>query len=204
MTELASRYYSATAERFAADTDGFVMTVLHDDGLYRHVRFKHPERGTYRFELITWPGHLTITGDVATYTFARCEDMFEFFSSGPDINPGYWGEKLLSTDTRGPGHRAYSPDRAREHVEDAVREVIDADKLTDGQANRLRALIREEILDADTHEETFRAALDAFRHDDIEFFDTWEWDLKDWTWSFMWSCCAIRAGIREYREASPE
>lgn len=68
------------------------MRILHEDGLYRHLRFKNPENGFYWFDLITWPGNLTITGDMGTYTFARTEDMFTFFTGY--INSDYWAEKL--------------------------------------------------------------------------------------------------------------
>jgi hypothetical protein len=33
------------------------------------------------------------------------------------------------------------------------------------------------------------------------FADTWEWDLRDYDWTFLWSCHAIVWGIREYDEA---
>ena len=40
------------AERFKRETAGHQMTVLHDDGLYRHLRFMNPEFGSIsRFDL---------------------------------------------------------------------------------------------------------------------------------------------------------
>ena len=91
------------AERFAKDIGEWVsddgtkriraheMTVLHDDGLYRHLRFTamhlcndaewRTTNGFYWFDLATWPGTLTINGDCGTYTFSRTTDMFEFFRS---------------------------------------------------------------------------------------------------------------------------
>lgn len=94
--------YSDVAARFARDTAGHRMTVLHDQGLYRHLVFSDPTHGFYWFELITTPQQLVFSGDGNSYVFRRTEDMFQFFRSGIwrdgslNINPGYWSEKLTS------------------------------------------------------------------------------------------------------------
>lgn len=101
------------------------MTILHDDGLHRHLRFRSPDHGHYWFELITVPGALIFRGDGDSYVFARTTDMFEFFRSrNGSINPHYWAEKL----TIPGGRRAiteYDPDlfeqRVKEHVAEAIR-----------------------------------------------------------------------------------
>lgn len=74
--------YPEIAARFAREMAGHEMTVLHDDGLYRHLRFTSNLRGhgEYWFYLITWPGCLTIRGDYGNaYTFTREPDMLPFF-----------------------------------------------------------------------------------------------------------------------------
>lgn len=91
--------YAASAARFASDTAHHEMTILHDDGLYRHLRFKQPDRGAYWFDLVTWPGALAFTGDVGSgYVFRRLDDMCEFFRNpgGYSINPSYWAEKVVA------------------------------------------------------------------------------------------------------------
>jgi hypothetical protein len=86
-------------ERFLSDVAKHQLTVLHDDGMYRHLRFMNPKSSFSWFDLITWPGNLAIRGDHGGFMFARVEDMFTFFraragwNSGT-INPGYWAEKL--------------------------------------------------------------------------------------------------------------
>lgn len=118
---------SNIAERFARDIGGWTsddgkrtiraheMTVLHDDGLYRHIRFCSPDCNFYWFDLITWPGHLTVNGDCGTFTFSRVEDMFGFFR-GHRINPQYWAEKICG-ETR---VKSYSEDLFKQQVAEAV------------------------------------------------------------------------------------
>jgi hypothetical protein len=94
--------YSEIAARFARETRGHEMTVLLDQGLYRHLVFRDPSYGFYWFELITTPNQLVFSGDGNSYVFRRTADMFKFFRSGiwrdgsHHINPGYWSEKLTS------------------------------------------------------------------------------------------------------------
>lgn len=92
---------------------GHRMTVLHDDGLYRHLRFANPEFGEYWFELATWPGHLAITGDIGANVFARDTDMIAFFAGAARINPSYWSEKIVDS----------SPTKV--HTELSVRRLLD-------------------------------------------------------------------------------
>ena len=58
-----------TEQEFLNDVRGHAMTILRDDGVHRHLRFKKPGSGTYWFDLITWPGTLCIDGDMGTYVF---------------------------------------------------------------------------------------------------------------------------------------
>ena len=71
------------------------MEIVRDEGLHRHIKFAQPGSGLYRFDLVTWPGHLAISGDVETFVFSREPDMFEFFGGRRSrINPTYWAEKV--------------------------------------------------------------------------------------------------------------
>lgn len=158
-------------------TEGLQMTVALDQGLYRHLRFKAP--GSFDgFDLITWPGRLTIDGGHGTWTFARVEDMFEFFRQHPrrrTINPGYWSEKLLGG--KGSGRAAakgYSEDVYRaqviDHTNDVIRYLRRRDRLsTDAHVALVRA-VWADLLDKDPwgypgdHEQAAREALDKFTH----------------------------------------
>lgn len=181
------------AERFARDTAGHQMTVLHDDGLYRHLRFQDPKHGAYWFDIVTWPGCLTIRGDINdAYTFNRLPDMFEFFR-GKHINPGYWAEKLPNGWN---SVKEYSEDTFRKLVKEHVAEAI---RYSDAPRGISRA-VRDEILNRfDLHsEDNAREALDDFEYKGFRFEDTWEWDFRDYDWAFIWACHAIVWGIAQY------
>lgn len=186
------------AARFIKDTAGHRMTVLHEDGLYRHLRFQRPDHNTYWFDIVTWPGVLHIRGDFSSdsYTFTRLTDMFEFFRGKDGINPHYWGEKL-------DGGRS----SVKEYSEDAFRQIVrelfvDAVRYSCAPRGLGRA-VRSGILDHDLSDETeARGLLDGFEYEGFRFRDTWEFSFADWDWSFLWACHAIRWGIAQYDAAT--
>lgn len=135
--------YPEIAARFARETAAHEMTVLHDSGLYRHLRFKTPAFGSiYSFDLVTWPGCLTIRGDMhEAYTLNRLPDMFEFFR-GKRINPHYWSEKL-------DGNRDRVMKYDQKLFETQVKEYV-AEAIRDGWAPRgIGKAVHEEILDSE-------------------------------------------------------
>ncbi len=113
--------YAKSRERFERDTAEHEMAVLHDDGVYRHVRFQQPGTSCYYYDLVTWPGHLAICGDMGDWTFSRIRDMFEFFAGerqAAGINPSYWSQKLRGDRAGRDISRRYSEDALRAHVID--------------------------------------------------------------------------------------
>ncbi|WP_369213893.1 hypothetical protein [Streptomyces flavofungini] len=189
--------YPEIAERFARDTAKHEMTVLHDNGLYRHLRFRAPRFSEYWFEIVTWPGSLAIRGDVGDgYVFTRLTDMFEFFRSDRSgINPHYWAEKLG-------GGRA----SVKEYSEEALRQRVVEQFVNDarwggvpaGTGKHLRTWVLDEDLSS---EHTARNVLNDFAYLGYQFEDTWEWDFSDYAWDFLWCCHAIRHGIDLYDAA---
>jgi hypothetical protein len=199
--------YSDSAERFAADVRGHQLTVLHEDGLYRHLRFQKPGTGFYWFDLITWPGCLAINGDMEGYTFSRVEDMFTFFraSSGwnsKTINPQYWAEKL----------RAAS--RVKQYSEEKLRQLV-SETVSYHAADYpgLRTAVKRRVLGSEDlyYEESARQVLDEFVHGKppergerdqrFRFADTWEWDLTTYSHQYLWCCHAIQWGVGQYDAA---
>lgn len=189
--------YPEAAARFASDTATHQMTVLHDDGLYRHLRFSKSQRGygEYWFDLITWPGCLTVRGDYGdAYTFSREPDMFPFFRADRrwGINPHYWAQKL-------DGHRQ----SAMEYSEKVFRQIacelfVDAVRFNDAPRGIGKA-VRAEILDQDlSDEDEARKLLESFEYKGFDFGETWEFTFRDYEWSFLWACHAIVWGIGQY------
>jgi hypothetical protein len=189
--------YSDIAVRFARDTASHTMTVLHDDGLYRHLRFarRHNGYSEYWFDLITWPGRLAMCGDIGDdYVFSRMPDMFEFFRADRKwgINPHYWAEKL------GGGRRS-----VQEYSEDAFRQIVTELFVSAVQCREaprgLGKAVRADILDCDLYDEgEARKLLESFEYKGFTFGDTWEFSFSDYESSFLWACHAIQWGIARY------
>ena len=183
-------------ERYQRDTDEHEMTVIRDDGVYRHLRFQKPGTWNYGYDLVTWPGYLAITGDAGEYMFHRIQDMFEFFGGhGDRINAHYWSEKLCD-----PGRdmaRVYSEDVLREHVEQWLEDIDRADDAV------LAAAVKRDVVAHAYSEHEAREALANFRHDDGTTIDSWEWDLREYDSRFLWCCWAILRGIARYQALVP-
>jgi hypothetical protein len=191
--------YKDIAERFARDTADHEMTVKHEDGLYRHLKFMHPENGSFgSFELITWPYNLVARAGW-TFHFDIDEDIFEVFRRTAlpgQINPGYWQEKVRAgrDEIEGFDNNVFER-RVKEHVADAIRS---------GQAPRgISREINRDIFEWGdiSHEAGARAELEAFRYQEWTFGETWEWDFTTYTPGFLHSCFAIRRGIDMYDTA---
>lgn len=100
-----SKYSRDVQTRFLSDVAEHRLKIIREDGAYRHLRMQEPGNSCYYYDIITWPGYLTVTGDMGTWTFSRTYDMFRFFGGWTgEINTGYWSEKLEA----GAGRSAYS------------------------------------------------------------------------------------------------
>lgn len=184
-----------TEESFLKDVAGHKMTVLRDDGIYRHLHFAIPGSGHMHFDLVTYPNFLCYSGHMGCYVFSRINDMFQFFrgkEAGPlRINTGYWAEKLEAT-SKTDGHQEYVPARLETHVKEWLDEV---------QADQgLRDAVKDSILlFADDGEYAARRALTDFEHEGHRpFQDSWECNFRGYTFRFIWCCYAIAWGIRQY------
>jgi hypothetical protein len=197
-----------TEERFLKDVSEHQMTVLRDEGVNRHLRFRKPGTGCMGFDILTWPGYLCFTGDMGTYVFRRLEDMLAFFRTdaryargdGLAINPGYWGEKLEAIDRHG-GFREWS----EELFEQAVRQ--DVETFTDGwekdQKADLLEAVENDVLNAGDQHDCIQAVRD-FSHEGADdlFTDFWERRLEDFTYRFLWCCYALAWTVKQY-DAAP-
>lgn len=192
-----------TEAQFLSDVATHQMTIVQDDGVYRHLQFRRPERSGYWFNIITWPGALCINGDCGTYVFTRLNDMFEFFRNDrPDrkdlyINKGYWGEKLISVCPQGE-YKEFSEDlfdkyileQAREHCEDWPR----------CKKKEFMAAVNDEVLGAgcDGSDNAYRTAMDFEFEGSNPFRDFWEVSCSEYTWHYVWCCYAIAWAVKQY------
>lgn len=190
--------------RFARDTADHEMTVKHEDGLYRHLRFEAPKPSRIgSFELVTWPYNLVVkAGWTFHFDIDATPDMFDLFRKtafSGHINPGYWSEKVRAGRDEVEG---FSDDLFEQQVKQYVVHAI-----RDGEAPRgIGAEVTREIFEYGdiAHEEGARAALADFRYKEWDFGDLPEWDFSDYKSGFLHSCFAIRHGIALYDAVRPE
>lgn len=168
-------------ERFLNDIKDHEMTIVKNDGVFRHVQFRKPGTNCYMFHLTTWPGHLCISGDMGTAVFSRITDMFEFFYEPEDrrenglfINPGYWSEKLqgFSSSNRYRSAQEYSPSLAiqsiKDHVERELEEALpEPEDYSEGEED-LYAEYREELDEFNLQLAELEAELDEYIYDGAE------------------------------------
>jgi len=207
---------TCTQESFERDVAKHKMTVVRDDGVDRHVKFRAADGDIcYWFEILTWPGALLIRGDCGTYVFSRLTDMFSFFRTdrGNDpkklyINTGYWAEKLLAVCSDGYGRGAverFSESAFKQHVKERVDDYLEGRNTTAEQRAELWREINDEIFAyvEDGREETTFNKLMDFESADFPglFQDAWEWNCKEYTSRFIWNLYAIAWAIRQYDAA---
>lgn len=214
-----------TEQVFLKDVAAHEMTVIRDDGVYRHIRFKRPSTTSFYFDLITWPGHLCYTGDMGTYVFSRTRDMLEFFRCAQEdtrlpegrklvINPQYWSEKLQAADCNGASigrSKVFSAEKFKAAVSELRLGWIREAGLGKAARRELWDAVRDEVLGAAKEDEL--AALSAardFYHSDSEsgrwfdFSTIWGCDLKEYTYRFIWCCYALAWAIDQYDNAKPQ
>lgn len=204
MTRLFDPEYKQARAQFAEETRHHKMTILHDDGVYRHLRFAAPGTSMWSWSIITWPGHLATSGDVANgYQFSRLPDMFEFFrTGGPNyINPGYWAEKMPHTIKA----KTYSEDLFKHTINDYVSEW--REEMLPAERASFTAALEREVYEESSHEETAREALEEFSFTapssghEYRFTDIWEWDFTDYDHHLILAMLAISWGIAQYDAA---
>lgn len=201
---------------FRQETANHRLTVLHDHGLYRHARMSAPGTRMWSWDIVTWPGHLATSGDIADglnltefvtsadgLTFSREPDMIGFFGKprglrpyysdgAPSLDFRYWAEKLQGDQRQ--TVKAYEHARFLTYVSESLVERLaegDDCKLT---SSRVDELI-DEAKDVEPYEEAAREWLS--QHEDI-FSESWEHDLKDYTFHFQVACYAINAAVQAY------
>ncbi|WP_322070945.1 hypothetical protein [Paraburkholderia bannensis] len=191
------------------------MTIVRDDGVDRHIKFRGNDGSAYWFEILTWPGALCIRGDCGTYVFSRLTDMFEFFRPKNErvqagelfINPSYWCEKLQAVNCNGYGDgraREFSQKDFAARVKERFDGYLESHEISEERRASLWADVESEVIDR-SHEGETRAfdALMNFSDDEFPrmFEDCWEWGCKEYSFQFLWNLYAIAWAIRTYDAA---
>ncbi|MFI0900616.1 hypothetical protein [Streptomyces sp. NPDC020983] len=207
MTDYRTQAERDAADRFARETAKHQMTVLHDDGLHRHLRFANPGSSLYWFEITTTPGQLVFSGDGDSFVFRLAPDMFEMFRQSADsgaVNASYWAEKVRTGNAR-----SYSRERFEEYVEE---QVAAAEPYYPG----IRDDVQVEIFDDVVYDVNYEASalmaalgyayfLDPDQNPEgrkaFNFKYVHEWDLRDFDWWYLFACHAIVWGIAQYDAA---
>lgn len=191
-------------QTFFRDIAMHKMTVLRDNGVNRHLRFRREGSSSYCFDIVTWHGHLAITGDMGADMFFRLNDMLAFFRTDTErvkhmgvrlcINPDYWAEKLVAID-RG-GYKKYSA----EIFKAAVKFAFDGmtDDWTPEKKDELWEEVENDVLaHADDEHEACRAAYN-FEFEGTRFEDFYENNMEEPTFHYIWRCFAIAWAIEQY------
>ena len=175
---------------FPDDVASHKMTVIREDGLYRHLRFAKPGTCDMSFDILTWPGYLCFCGDMGDYLFARVPDMLGFFR-GEKINPSYWAEKVRAQD-KASGIEEYSEAKARAWVQA---------QMDDGEAS---ADVREraDMIDYSNGEARLYDSIESVEWSGFD--GHWEASFKDYTYRYIWCCLALVWAVKEYDEQSGE
>ncbi len=200
--------------RFLRDVAKHEMTVIRDDGVNRHLRFKTPGTSCYYFDIVTWSGHLCYTGDMGTFVFSRIDDMFAFFRMddhdwnknphGLSINPGYWSEKVLAADKNN-GIEKWDEDEFVRRVNEVRVEWMRWAKslgISKGERRELWDDVENDVLSNPSNEHLCVAKIyEYFKRigDEVfEFMDFFEGSLNRYTFHFLWCCYALAWGINMY------
>lgn len=184
-----------TEASFRIDVAKHEMAILHDDGLYRNIRFSAPETNNLHFNVTTWPGYLCFSGDMGCYVFSRLEDMLEFFrgkATGKlEFDRGYWAQKLQAVAKGESDATEFSVDKFKKVLLRIIKE-----------SRPLKSIVeefREEVWSlADDNVEAFKWAAYNFSSDGFRFDDLWEYDTTEYTYHFIWCCYALAWAVRQY------
>ena len=184
-----------TKIQFENDTRNHTIRIMLDSGLYRHATFRGRCR-TYWFDLITWPGCLTIWGDMGTWTFARVEDMFTFFR-GKSINPSYWAEKLqLGQHGGSEAAKVFDDDTFRAHILAQLKDHDDDAAMVADMTSQLEMEMGR-LSGPDLQQAAYEFEYGNFRFDPCDMPSGMVYSSH-----FLWCLHAIVWGIQQWDQAA--
>ena len=204
--------YKCTEENFLEDIKNHEMAILLDSGVYRHLRFKRKNTNCYYFDIVTYPNHLVISGDMGCLVASRLNDMFEFYrtadndfnknKNGLSINPSYWNEKIVSGRKE---TKEFSIDRFKEIVNEYIDSSLDGADWSDYEIDELRDDILSEIKYCDDNSVRLFDLINDYKFEGdsgrtFQFTDWWDYhsNAEVYTFQHIWQCYAIAYAVQEY------
>lgn len=192
-----------TEEQFTKDVENHSMKIMSERGINRHLRFSTKGSFVHYFDLTTWADRLCISGDMGTYVFRRCDDMFRFFRMGDwvkddklHINADYWGEKLESICKTGK-YEEYDENTFRESVKYYFDSYMEDNSENDG--DELWEEIESKVLSYSCEEHRAYEAVSEFEWKDFQFTDFFDGGgTVEFTYHYIWCLYAIVWGIQQY------
>jgi hypothetical protein len=187
----------ADLARFMKDVRHHQMTIEIDVGEHRCIHFGRTSSSAYFFRLVTWPGGLSISGDMGDFQFARLSDMFKFFRD-PDmenrINVSYWYEKMQAQSKNNP-----AKEFSRDKLKSALRSQMDEWQVRLGDAAEIRREVEDDLdLDEAYDVSSAYSLVNDFEASDGNRFNDFEADLQEYNFHFLWCLRAIVWGIKQY------
>lgn len=184
---------NAQAKKYLDDRD-YQMKIVLDQGVHRHLEFKHNNSSDGHFNITTWPGHLCISGDMGSYVFSRVHDMVDFFS-GDYVNPQYWEEKVQSQSKFGSGCKEFNFDTFHKSVKESLTEL-----LSDEYDEKTREEAKDYLDSLEHVEEDEYGAVEFVRSIHIDDIDTYEWcsSCDEYTFHYLFACHAINFACNTY------
>ena len=195
--------------QFLSEVAEHKIRVIRDEGLYKHFSVSKPGDSNQSFEIILFPSHLVITGDMGTYCFSRARDMLQWFvkesgsaMASPEAEIGRWHKSLVSVDAQmGAKKKSLSMalGRISENREFYIAEHPDYKDTIESEFDDL-VLCSEDGVDVLLNEMyNFKLLLPDEHHpfSDIDFRD-----VEAYVSQFAWCCYAINYTIGEYLKSN--
>lgn len=184
--------------QFESETTEHRMTVVHEDGLHRHLHFARPGTGMWSWSIITWPGHLAIAGDIGDgWMFAREDDMLQWFGRNghqSGINPGYWSEKMPEH------HRTAARHFSAARFERQMRAAVADLDVTDARRAEVLAALEEDVFGGYDDVTWTYAALESVSDvtGGVGLPELSDVDCDEWDHHFLLALFSIRYAVRAY------
>lgn len=190
------------------------MQVLQDDGTHRHMRFE-PPTDSRRWEVVTWPGAVLLTGARGTWLFDRVgtDDVLPLMRpdhNAAHIDPIAWEFRLgaagAESDTRTMEY-IYDQEKAVALVREAIAARAELKKRPDIVEDADNWIFSAVDTDLST-EIGLRTALARFEGQfesdygpDLFPVDQWELYECRYAYGYLWACVALPWALKQYEDA---